>query len=166
MHYFFSWNAFFFFLDTNQKLFQGCFPGRYQSNLIGPTSTSFPVSWELYGPFIQRIRKIIVWLWEIFLHVFNKTVWFIVMYELLLSRMDQIFPFQKESFDYLWSRRDEKRAKQSFWVFPECFTPVYFKNIYWWLSGLERIPGKERDKIKIWDLRKPLWVCRCRCAPS
>lgn len=50
------------------------------------------------------------------------------------------------------SSRDEKKAKPSFWVFPECFRSVYSKNIYWWLSGLETIPGKEGGKIKIWDL--------------
>lgn len=48
--------------------------------------------------------------------------------------------------------RDEKKAKPSFWVFPECFRSVCSKNIYWWLSRLERIPGKEGEKIKTWDL--------------
>lgn len=55
MHYFFP-EMQNFFLNTNQKLFGG-FPGVYQSNFIGAISTSVPMLWELYGPFILRNRK-------------------------------------------------------------------------------------------------------------
>lgn len=54
--------------------------------------------------------------------------------------------------------RDEKKAKPRFWEFPKCFRSVYSKNIYWLLSRLERIPGKEGEKIKIWDLAISLCI--------
>lgn len=55
------------------------------------------------------------------------------------------------------SSRDEKKAKPSFWVFPECFRSVYSKNIddlVGWREFLEKREAKLKFEISPFHMSK------------